>query len=394
MQLNLGSARNIGPARATGGGCSIGGIFFGLLLVPLGFYLIYHGEIKLINHGKVFERVQMMTADQAKAADQAQVKFRGTPEGAWLKVDYYDKPVVYFNRSVEQYEQDEDSDGNVTYDWESVSSESASQWASFSVDDIKVSAANAKAVGAKEVFVGIKPKNSWRDKYDPAIVASHDPQVGDKRLTLSVIEPGKELIVFGDMASGSVSSGTTFVVSALDDGATTQQLKTEYQIFYWLIKAGAVFAIGMGIISIFGPLLTLVGYIPFIGTRMTGAFGVLAFGFAIVSVVVVTLIIKLFWVIVVLAVVGIAVGVWVAVKSPKTPPSAAPALQAATPSQPSQPPAIPQPTQVPASSAMPQPVAPAAPTPADPQPGFCSNCGGEVEPDDKHCAKCGHKLRD
>ena len=37
-----------------------------------------------------------MTADQAKAADQAQVKFRGTPEGAWLKVDYYDKPVVYF----------------------------------------------------------------------------------------------------------------------------------------------------------------------------------------------------------------------------------------------------------------------------------------------------------
>ena len=47
-------------------------------------------------NGKVFERVQMMTADQAKAADQAQVKFRGTPEGAWLKVDYYDKPVVYF----------------------------------------------------------------------------------------------------------------------------------------------------------------------------------------------------------------------------------------------------------------------------------------------------------
>lgn len=393
MQLNLGSARNIGPARATGGGCSIGGIFFGLLLVPLGFYLVYHGEVKLVNHGKVFERVQMMTTAAAIAADQTQVKFRGTPQGTWLKVDYYDKPVVYFNRRVEQYEQNEDSDGDVTYDWESTS-ESTSKWADFSIDDIKVSPSNAKAVGAREVFVGIKPKNSWRDKYDPAIVASHDPQVGDMRLTLSVIDPGKELIVFGDMASGSVSSGTTFVISALDDGATTQQLKTEYKIFYWLIKVGAVFAIGMGILSIFGPLLTLVGYIPFIGTRMTGAFGVLAFGFAIVAVVVVTLLIKLFWVIVVLAVVGIAVGVWVAVKSPKTPPSAAPALQAATPSQPPQPASVPQPTQVPTPSATPQPVPPPAPATTEAQPGFCPNCGAEVEPEDKHCAKCGHKLRD
>lgn len=393
MQLNLGSARNIGPARATGGGCSIGGIFFGLLLVPLGFYLVYHGEVKLINHGKVFERVQMMTTADARAADQAQVKFRGTPKGTWLKVDYYDKPVVYFDRRVEQYEQDEDSDGNVTYDWESTS-ESTSKWADFSIDDIKVSPANAKAVGSKEVFVGIKPKNSWRDKYDASIVAGHQPQVGDMRLTVSVIEPGQDLIVFGDMKSGSVSSGTTFVVSALDDGATTQQLKTEYKIFYWLIKLGAVFAIGMGILSIFGPLLTLVGYIPFIGTRMTGAFGVLAFGFAIAAVIVVTLLIKLFWVIVVLAVVGIAVGVLVAIKSPRTPPSAAPALQAATPSQPPQPASIPQPAQTPTPTGVPQPVAPAAPAPADAQPAFCSNCGAEVGPDDKHCAKCGHKLRD
>lgn len=393
MQLNLGSAPSIGPARATGGGCSIGGIFFGLLLVPLGFYLVYHGEVRLINHGKVFERVQMMTVAEAKAADQAQVKFKGTPQGTWLKVDYYDKPVVYFDRRVEQYEQDEDSDGDVTYDWESTS-ESTSKWADFSIEDIKVSPASAKAVGSKEVFVGIKPKNSWRDKFDASIVAGHQPQVGDQRLTLSVIEPGRQLIVFGDMKGASVSSGSTFVISALDDGATTQQLKTEYKIFYWLIKIGAVFAIGMGILSIFGPLLTLVGYIPFIGTRMTGAFGVLAFGFAIVAVLVVTLLIKLFWVIVVLAVVGIAVGVWVAVKSPKSPPSAGPALQ--VPAQAEPPQAVPtaQPAPVPQPAPHPAPAAVPTPSPAGTQPGFCSNCGAEAAPEDKHCAKCGHKLHD
>ncbi len=400
MQFNLGSAGNVGPVRSKGGGCSIGGIFVGLLLVPLGFYLVYYGEIKLINHGKVFERVQMMSTTEAKTADGTQAKFRGSPQGTWLTVDYYDKSVLYFNRRVEQYEREEDSEGNVDYTWKSTN-ESSAKWADFTIDDIKIAPSKAKPVGAKQVFVGIKPVNSWRDKFDPTIVGSHSPSVGDRRLTLSVIEPTGDLIVFGDMVGASVSSGSTFIVSALDEGATTEHLKTEYKITYWLMKGGAVFAIAIGILSIFGPLLSLVGYIPFIGTRITGAFSALAFGFAIVSVILVTLLIKLFWVILLLAAIGIVVGVVIAIKSPRTPPGVVapeigPVAEIPPTATPPQAPPIPQPTpELPQVTPPPDPVsAPPAASPTTAAPKFCSNCGAETKPENKHCGNCGHNLRE
>lgn len=346
MRLNIGSAATGG---AKSGGCSIFGIFFGILLVPLGFYLVYHGEVNLINHGKVFEGVEMMTSQAALSTKEGTVKFKGVPEAEFLTVEYYDKAVIYFSRTLEEYEREEDEDGEVDYDWNT--KDSASKFADFTVDSIKVGAAEAKPVGATKVFEGIKPVNAWRDYFDPKLVGTRSPEVGDQRLTVRVIDAGEELIVFGDIVDGTVAGGTTFVISALGDQATTDALKTEYKIWYWVFKGGAVFCIGFGILAIFGPLLALVGYIPFIGDKISGAFGCAAFAFALVSVLVVTLLIKLFWVIVILAVVGIGVGIAIAIKSPRTPPGAPPEAGAQTP------PPTPTPTPTPTPE----------PTPEEPQ---------------------------
>ncbi len=345
MRLNIGSAAT-GSAKS--GGCSIFGIFFGILLVPLGFYLVYHGEVKLINHGKVFESVEMMSTEAALGTAEGTVKFKGVPQAELLSVEYYDKGVIYFSRTLEEYEREEDEDGEVDYDWNT--KDSASKFADFVIEGIKVGAGKAKPVGAEKVFEGIKPVNAWRDYFDPKLVDSRSPEVGDQRLTVRVIDAGKELIVFGDILDGTVAGGTTFVISALGDQATTDALKTEYKIWYWVIKGGAVFCIGFGILAIFGPLLSLVGYIPFIGNKISGAFGCVAFVFGLISVLLVTLLIKLFWVIVILAVLGIGVGVLIAVKSPRTPPGAE--QQAPTPGPTPTP--VPTPTPEPTSEEPPE----------------------------------------
>ena len=56
MRINIGGTR-VPLARAGGGGgCgSIFGVFFGIVLVPLGFFLAIYGEVRLVDHGKVFE---------------------------------------------------------------------------------------------------------------------------------------------------------------------------------------------------------------------------------------------------------------------------------------------------------------------------------------------------
>ena len=401
MDFNLGSVGNLASGAARGGGakssgCSIGGILFGLLLVPLGFYLVYHGEVKLINHGKVFESVEMMSADAALASEGEAVKFKGMPQGEFLTVEHYDTAVVYFSRSLEKFVEETDEDGEVERDWET--EDTTSKFADFAIGKIKVEAGKAKAVGAEQVFQGIKPVNSWHDIFDERIADSRSPQVGDERLTVRVIDALKELIVCGDMKNGTVGGGTTFVISALGDQATTDQLKTEYTVFYWLMKVGAVFCIGGGIMAIFGPLLSLVGYIPFIGTRMTGAFGCAAFAFGLVSVLLVTLFIKLFWVLLVLLVVGLAVGISIAVKSPRDAPGHAPAAAGAppTPTPAPTPTPTPTPTPVPAPTPTPVPTPTPMPTPVatteDAEDRHCTECGAEVEAGEKFCGSCGHKL--
>ncbi len=308
MGFEMATGQTIG--RLPSLGCSLFTGLFGLLLVPLGFFLVYYGETRLINHGKVVERLPMMTVEQVRAVGIGTVKFRGQPEGEFLRVARYDKPVVYFRETMEEYEQERDAEGEVDYDWNT--KQSKSQFAPFSIGGLRVSPEWAKAVGAEKVFEGLRLADSPRRDFAPA--PSHSPQVGDQRLTLWVIPADRELLVCGDLAGGTVAGGRTFVVSALDEAGTVQALKTEHAIFYWLIKGGAVLAIGIGIWMMFGPLATLLGHLPFVGSQISCLFGVAAFLFATVVVALITLLIKFAWVIGLLSLVVLVVGIVLAVR--------------------------------------------------------------------------------
>ena len=160
MNLNLGKAAGGalagGAGSAAKGGCgSIIGVVIGLRLVPLGFYLVYHGEVKLVNHGKVFDKLEMVSTDQAKSLTEL-VKTSGTPEGSFLAVDHYDGPALYHRVFIEEYEEEKDSDGNIEYDWNSKSTES--EWANFEIGGIAVRPNGANAVGEETVWSGYKSR--------------------------------------------------------------------------------------------------------------------------------------------------------------------------------------------------------------------------------------------
>jgi len=123
VNLNLGGLGGGGVGKAAKAGCgSIFGVLFGILLVPLGFYLIYHGEARLVNHGKVFEGVEM-ASPEAAANVTGLVKIKGQPVGQFLSHTRWDGLALYFRNTVEEYEREEDADGDVDYEWNQVSSE-------------------------------------------------------------------------------------------------------------------------------------------------------------------------------------------------------------------------------------------------------------------------------
>lgn len=274
-------------------GCSVLGVLLGLVMIPGGLYLVYHGEMKLINHGIVFERAALMSPDQAKSTGSGVVKLRGKPEAEFTTIERYAQPVIYYNLRVEEYVSEEDTEGNVSYEWEKKNSRT--HFVPFALGGVEVHPEKAQIVGEEQVFQGIRPaERPWAD-YDPKWAETHSPQVGDTRLTVSVIPAERELIVFGELAGGAIAGGSTFVISALDEAATTRHLKTQYAVFYWLIKGGAALLIGLGIMALFGPLMSLLGWLPVVGPGLRGGLVFLSLLFGAVSVLLLTVLLKYFW---------------------------------------------------------------------------------------------------
>ncbi|HCA46146.1 MAG TPA: hypothetical protein DEP45_01955 [Armatimonadetes bacterium] len=429
FNIGSGSAGGTGAvaSKGCGGGCgAIFGVLLGILMIPAGFYLAYHSEVKLVDHGKIFEGITMSQPDAAKAMDGELLKIQGTPEGSFLSIPEYDGEALYARTEVEEYEKEEDSDGDVSYDWNTASTNTV--WAqSFKVGGIEIRPEGANPVGEEEVYSAYMKRNStiYREGVDQS-----NPDVGDRRKTVDVLDATKPVIVVGQMSGGSIQGGHSFVISTQNEQQTLQTLKTEYKMAKWGMRAGAVFLIFFGIMAIFGPLTTLVGYIPLIGDQIGCAFAGLAFAVALVSVTVTVLFIKAFWILVAIVVLGVAFLIIRGIASPRQRPGEqAPAAAAPTmsvpPAQPTMPlspetPAVPgvpvAPREAPRLSApaeptaeVPRPGAPVEPPAqaftasdflrpaqpveqADEAPKFCSKCGAGLEPESRFCRECGEKI--
>ena len=314
--FNIGGLKGGGASagKGCGGGCgAVFGVIIGLLLIPVGFYLAYHAEAKLVNHGKVFEAVEMTQPDAARAMEGELVKIQGQAQGEFLSIDEWDGEALYYHRLIEQYEEERDSEGEVSRSWRT--STSQDDWvSSFTLDGVEVRPGGAHPVGKQEVY------SAYRKHFETGFHVGTDrgsPEVGDQRKSVNVLDATKSVIVLGQMSNGSIQGGSTFVVSTQNDQQTTQTLKTEYATTKWAMRAGAVFLIFFGIMAVFGPLTTLVGYIPIVGNHLSCAFAGIAFVFALVSVTAVTIFVNAFWILVAVAAIGIAFMIYRGVTTPR-----------------------------------------------------------------------------
>lgn len=330
MSFNFNIGSGSGASTRGCAGCSSGcgaifGLIFGLLLVPAGLYMVYYGEAKLVNHGVVFARTSMLPVEAAAKVKEGLVKFKGQPKGEFLRVPRYDKPVIYWDTDVEEYQEKRDSDGDVTRSWESVGGET--KWAPFAIGPMKVNPEKAKPIGQKMVFKGVKKRYSAT--FDPS-VSDSSPSIGDRRLELRVIDAASPLIVLGDPDGQSCCGGSTFVVSALDEAGTEKALRTEYKIFYWMLKIGAGLAIWLGLIAIFAPLTSLLGGMPLVGGSLGAAFAFGAFVFSALMVAIATFALKFFWIVAILAAVALVVVVVLGISMSRKRVAAAPSSQIPT----------------------------------------------------------------
>ena len=99
-----GAGTGAAASKGCGGGCgAIFGILFGILMIPAGFFLAYYSEVKLVDHGKIFEGITMSQPDAARGMEGEFVKIQGDPEGSFLRIPEYDGEALYTRTAVEEY---------------------------------------------------------------------------------------------------------------------------------------------------------------------------------------------------------------------------------------------------------------------------------------------------
>lgn len=408
---SIGSGAAGAVGHGCGGGCgAIVGIVLGLVMVPAGFYLTYYSEAKLVDHGRAFEAVPMIEPSEAADRDGQLVKISGQPEGEFLTIPEWDGEALFWRRTIEEYEREEDTDGEVSYDWNTESSDE--DWAEFSIGEVRVIPDGANPVGEKEVY------SAYKKQFETDFhvgTSRDDPEVGDRRKTVEVLNAADRVIVLGEMSGGTIRGGSSFVVSTLSETETASTLKSQYRVTYWLMKAGSVLLIFLGLTSIFIPLTTLFGYVPLIGEQLSCGFALLALVFALVSVAAVTFFVKAFWFLVIGVVLVIAFLIYRGATTPRqrggaeTGTAAVPPPGATVASAPRPEPWASDAAEPGAAASVPRPVDSHLDRPEDvhgpPRPETpverkatrarqCVNCGAVLEADDRFCRQCGEPVSD
>ncbi|MBC8443208.1 hypothetical protein H8D79_00630 [PVC group bacterium] len=141
-----------------------------------------------------------------------------------------------------------------------------------------------------------------------------NPKVGDIRLTFAGIEPGANLFVCGKL-NGTTVEPTVYkdityqIVAATTEAEVLSQLQSEHKIITWICRIGGFLAMWIGMCLMIGPLTFLLSYIPVLGGLASGllnfVFGVIALVLTLLTI----LLVRLFWILLVLALAAVVWGI-------------------------------------------------------------------------------------
>ncbi len=132
--------------------------------------------------------------------------------------------------------------------------------------------AGASLIGDGYIFLRKLPTGTYEN-----------PQIGDQRVSYSVLQPGFRGTVFGTQNGNSIDSyvdddGNRLY--RLFDGTRAEGIATlhsEHTLLTWMLRCAGFFLMWFGLMALFGPISTLLDILPMFGTITRGLVGVLTF---------------------------------------------------------------------------------------------------------------------
>lgn len=285
----------------------VGGICAAPILGILAFLLLFGGE-KLGKSSEVVENLDLEQATEV-TADSGMHKIQGQPEIVEAALAPELGKVLYYKYTQQEYKEVEEKETETVTKVENgkdveetiertklvdkwVDGETGSEWAIFKLGNYTVVPSGAKM----EIDVESKTfyENYLGDYEEGSAGRVDTPDIGDRRMIVEYLPVDEEMLVVGEISGSTIKSGETFIISNKGDEELISDLKSSENAIYWMMKIGSWLFFTLAILSLLGPILALVDFIPLVGKSATCAASIVAGILSFIIVLAGTLIIK-FW---------------------------------------------------------------------------------------------------
>lgn len=310
---------------------SFGGVIMAPILVIIAIGLLWYGE-SFKKSSAVVESLNLETANEVSSDASGMHKISGVPsEVEDITVPNTDiagdfEGLLYYSFTLQAFEEVEETETKtetvveegkdvevekevvkLVQKW--VDKETKSDWASFKLGSITVVADSAsKKVNTKSAEYSEKlvtEGDQFVYKYVSKDGVTTDPAIDDKRIQVRYLSDDQDMIVIGEISNGEITGGETFIVSNMSDSQLFENLKNTEMTIYWVLKFVVWVLLTIGIMSLLGPVLSLLDFIPIAGKAASCAASVVAGVISFLVVLFATLIIKFWWLFLILLVLGV-----------------------------------------------------------------------------------------
>ncbi len=125
---------------------------------------------------------------------------------------------------------------------------------------------------------------------------SNSPQVGDSRISYQVIEPGEKATIFGKLDDDTLvayhdeDDNKLFRMYTGTREAAISSMETEHNVMTWILRVVGFVLMWVGLSAIFGPVSTVLDFLPFLGSASRAIIGVITFIISLVLTIITILI--------------------------------------------------------------------------------------------------------
>lgn len=273
---------------------SVGGIFFGIILIIGSFGLMWFGE-RQPEYSKIVAALPLI--HEAPVTQTGLIKLQAQPEVTQVLIEpKTNAPVLYYHYLKQEYKkvkevrtetrtvQQNGQDVQQTYErdeyvdqWVDVVSDK--KWAAFRLSNLNVTPTNASLhVSLKTLFDQERPVSAG---IQPYTVTTPDTLPATRmREIVTGISADTQLLIVGEAITGSITGGKPFIISDKSNDVLITEMKSTESAIYWGLKFATWLLMTIGFVMLFGPISVVLNILPGLGKAFNGilfiVFGVLS----------------------------------------------------------------------------------------------------------------------